>query len=284
MRLEYTEQVQEVLAVMEDCAQRMRYGYVGTEHLLYGLLCCEDVTAWRLLTENGADLTFVEKYLETNKGEKRSTKLPAYSEKLLAVLEQAEKEADRFRDERIGTEHILLAILKSMDTIAVKLLNSMAVNLQKLFVDTLTALGMDLAQAKRELGLLKNPKNKKKSTSPTLDQYSRDLTQLAKDGMLDPVVGRMAEVERVMQILCRRMKNNPCLVGEPGVGKTAVVEGLAQLIASGNVPELLADKRIMSLDLSGMVAGSKYRGEFEERIKRVIAEVSAAGNVILFVD
>lgn len=284
MRLEYTEQVQEVLAVMEDCAQRMRYGYVGTEHLLYGLLCCEDVTAWRLLTENGADLTFVKKYLETNKGEKRSTKLLAYSEKLLAVLEQAEKEADRFRDERIGTEHILLAILKSMDTIAVKLLNSMAVNLQKLFVDTLTALGMDLAQAKRELGLLKNPKNKKKSTSPTLDQYSRDLTQLAKDGMLDPVVGRMAEVERVMQILCRRMKNNPCLVGEPGVGKTAVVEGLAQLIASGNVPELLADKRIMSLDLSGMVAGSKYRGEFEERIKRVIAEVSAAGNVILFVD
>ena len=284
MRLEYTEQVQEVLAVMEDCAQRMRYGYVGTEHLLYGLLCCEDVTAWRLLTENGADLTFVEKYLETNKGEKRSTKLLAYSEKLLAVLEQAEKEADRFRDERIGTEHILIAILKSMDTIAVKLLNSMAVNLQKLFVDTLTALGMDLAQAKRELGLLKNPKNKKKSTSPTLDQYSRDLTQLAKDGMLDPVVGRMAEVERVMQILCRRMKNNPCLVGEPGVGKTAVVEGLAQLIASGNVPELLADKRIMSLDLSGMVAGSKYRGEFEERIKRVIAEVSAAGNVILFVD
>lgn len=284
MRLEYTEQVQEVLAMMEDCAQRMRYGYVGTEHLLYGLLCCEDVTAWRLLTENGADLTFVEKYLETNKGEKRSTKLLAYSEKLLAVLEQAEKEADRFRDERIGTEHILLAILKSMDTIAVKLLNSMAVNLQKLFVDTLTALGMDLAQAKRELGLLKNPKNKKKSTSPTLDQYSRDLTQLAKDGMLDPVVGRMAEVERVMQILCRRMKNNPCLVGEPGVGKTAVVEGLAQLIASGNVPELLADKRIMSLDLSGMVAGSKYRGEFEERIKRVIAEVSAAGNVILFVD
>lgn len=284
MRLEYTEQAQEVLAVMENCAQQMRYGYVGTEHLLYGLLCCEDVTAWRLLIENGADLTFVEKYLETNKGEKRSTKLPAYSEKLLAILEQAEKEADRFRDERIGTEHILLAILKSMDTIAVKLLNSMAVNLQKLFVDTLTALGLDLAQAKRELGLLKNPKNKKKSTSPTLDQYSRDLTQLAKDGMLDPVVGRMAEVERVMQILCRRMKNNPCLVGEPGVGKTAVVEGLAQLIASGNVPELLADKRIMSLDLSGMVAGSKYRGEFEERIKRVIAEVSAAGNVILFVD
>ena len=143
---------------------------------------------------------------------------------------------------------------------------------------------MDLTQAKRELGALKNPKSKKKSSYPTLEQYSRDLTEAAREERLDPVVGRNAEVERVMQILCRRMKNNPCLVGEPGVGKTAVVEGLAQMIASGTVPEILADKRILSLDLSGMVAGSKYRGEFEERIKRVIAEVRAAGNVILFVD
>lgn len=160
----------------------------------------------------------------------------------------------------------------------------MAVNLKKTFVDTLVALGMDMTQAKRELGALSNPKNKKKSSFPTLEQYSRDLTEAAREDRLDPVVGRNAEVERVMQILCRRMKNNPCLVGEPGVGKTAVVEGLAQMIASGTVPEILADKRILSLDLSGMVAGSKYRGEFEERIKRVIAEVRAAGNVILFVD
>ena len=199
-------------------------------------------------------------------------------------MEQAEKEADRLRNEKIGTEHILLAILKSEDTLAIKLLNSMAVNLKKTFVDTLVALGMDMAQAKRELGALSNPKNKKKSSYPTLEQYSRDLTEAAREDRLDPVVGRNAEVERVMQILCRRMKNNPCLVGEPGVGKTAVVEGLAQMIASGTVPEILADKRILSLDLSGMVAGSKYRGEFEERIKRVIAEVRAAGNVILFVD
>ena len=199
-------------------------------------------------------------------------------------MEQAEKEADRLRNEKIGTEHILLAILKSEDTLAIKLLNSMAVNLKKTFVDTLVALGMDMTQAKRELGALSNPKNKKKSSFPTLEQYSRDLTEAAREDRLDPVVGRNAEVERVMQILCRRMKNNPCLVGEPGVGKTAVVEGLAQMIASGTVPEILADKRILSLDLSGMVAGSKYRGEFEERIKRVIAEVRAAGNVILFVD
>ncbi|QWT54105.1 ATP-dependent Clp protease ATP-binding subunit [Eubacterium sp. MSJ-33] len=284
MRLEYTEQAREVLVVMEETAHQMKYSYIGTEHLLFGMLSCPWVTAWKILAENGADESFVLKYLEQNSGSKKTARKLAYSDKLTQLLEQSEKEADRLRNEKIGTEHILLAILKSVDTLAIKLLNSMAVNLQKTFVDTLTALGMDLTQAKRELGALKNPKSKKKSSYPTLEQYSRDLTGAAREERLDPVVGRNAEVERVMQILCRRMKNNPCLVGEPGVGKTAVVEGLAQMIASGTVPEILADKRILSLDLSGMVAGSKYRGEFEERIKRVIAEVRAAGNVILFVD
>lgn len=283
MRLEYTEQAQEVLAVMEETAHQMKFSYIGTEHLLYGMLSCPWVTAWKILAENGADESFVLKYLEQNSGTKKIKTL-VYSDKLNTLLEQAEKEADRLRNEKIGTEHILLAILKSEDTLAIKLLNSMAVNLKKTFVDTLVALGMDMTQAKRELGALSNPKNKKKSSFPTLEQYSRDLTEAAREDRLDPVVGRNAEVERVMQILCRRMKNNPCLVGEPGVGKTAVVEGLAQMIASGTVPEILADKRILSLDLSGMVAGSKYRGEFEERIKRVIAEVRAARNVILFVD
>lgn len=283
MRLEYTEQAQEVLAVMEETAHQMKFAYIGTEHLLYGMLSCPWVTAWKILAENGADESFVLKYLEQNSGTKKIKTL-VYSDKLNTLLEQAEKEADRLRNEKIGTEHILLAILKSEDTLAIKLLNSMAVNLKKTFVDTLVALGMDMTQAKRELGALSSPKNKKKSSFPTLEQYSRDLTEAAREDRLDPVVGRNAEVERVMQILCRRMKNNPCLVGEPGVGKTAVVEGLAQMIASGTVPEILADKRILSLDLSGMVAGSKYRGEFEERIKRVIAEVRAAGNVILFVD
>ena len=283
MRLEYTEQAQGVLAVMEETAHQMKFSYIGTEHLLYGMLSCPWVTAWKILAENGADESFVLKYLEQNSGTKKIKTL-VYSDKLNTLLEQAEKEADRLRNEKIGTEHILLAILKSEDTLAIKLLNSMAVNLKKTFVDTLVALGMDMTQAKRELGALSNPKNKKKSSFPTLEQYSRDLTEAAREDRLDPVVGRNSEVERVMQILCRRMKNNPCLVGEPGVGKTAVVEGLAQMIASGTVPEILADKRILSLDLSGMVAGSKYRGEFEERIKRVIAEVRAAGNVILFVD
>ncbi len=283
MRLEYTEQAQEVLAVMEETAHQMKFSYIGTEHLLYGMLSCPWVTAWKILAENGADESFVLKYLEQNSGTKKIKTL-VYSDKLNTLLEQAEKEADRLRNEKIGTEHILLAILKSEDTLAIKLLNSMVVNLKKTFVDTLVALGMDMTQAKRELGALSSPKNKKKSSFPTLEQYSRDLTEAAREDRLDPVVGRNSEVERVMQILCRRMKNNPCLVGEPGVGKTAVVEGLAQMIASGTVPEILADKRILSLDLSGMVAGSKYRGEFEERIKRVIAEVRAAGNVILFVD
>lgn len=283
MRLEYTEQAQEVLAVMEETAHQMKFSYIGTEHLLYGMLSCPWVTAWKILAENGADESFVLKYLEQNSGTKKIKTL-VYSDKLNTLLEQAEKEADRLRNEKIGTEHILLAILKSEDTLAIKLLNSMAVNLKKTFVDTLVALGMDMTQAKRELGALSSPKNKKKSSFPTLEQYSRDLTEAAREDRLDPVVGRNSEVERVMQILCRRMKNNPCLVGEPGVGKTAVVEGLAQMIASGTVPEILADKRILSLDLSGMVAGSKYRGEFEERIKRVIAEVRAVGNVILFVD
>ena len=268
---------------MEETAHQMKFSYIGTEHLLYGMLSCPWVTAWKILAENGADESFVLKYLEQNSGTKKIKTL-VYSDKLNTLLEQAEKEADRLRNEKIGTEHILLAILKSEDTLAIKLLNSMAVNLKKTFVDTLVALGMDMTQAKRELGALSSPKNKKKSSFPTLEQYSRDLTEAAREDRLDPVVGRNSEVERVMQILCRRMKNNPCLVGEPGVGKTAVVEGLAQMIASGTVPEILADKRILSLDLSGMVAGSKYRGEFEERIKRVIAEVRAAGNVILFVD
>mgnify|MGYP002579583619 FL=1 len=283
MRLEYTEQAQEVLAVMEETAHQMKFSYIGTEHLLYGMLSCPWVTAWKILAENGADESFVLKYLEQNSGTKKIKTL-VYSDKLNTLLEQAEKEADRLRNEKIGTEHILLAILKSEDTLAIKLLNSMAVNLKKTFVDTLVALGMDMTQAKRELGALSNPKNKKKSSFPTLEQYSRDLTEAAREDRLDPVVGRNAEVERVMQILCRRMKNNPCLVGEPGVGKTAVVEGLAQMIASGTVPEILADKRILSLDLSGMVAGSKYRGEFEERIKGIMQEVQQAGNILLFVD
>jgi len=286
MKLEYTIQAQTVIDTAIDKARSKKHSYVGTEHLLYALIKCESGSAWKILSENAADINVIEEYFD--KGQEfvvgKIKSKDAFSAKLNEVLEMSEKEALRMRSAKIGTEHILLALLKSGETIAVKLLNSMSLNLQKIYVDTIVSCGYDGNAAKKEYAAYKNSSLKKKTSTPTLAQYSRDMTKLAKDNVMDPVVGRKAEIERVMQILCRRMKNNPCLVGEPGVGKTAVVEGLAQMVAFGNVPEMLADKRILNLDLSAMVAGSKYRGEFEERIKKVIAEVRAAGNIILFVD
>lgn len=286
MKLEYTVQAQEVIDVAMETAHSMKHSFVGTEHLLYALITYPAGSAWKILSENGADAGVVREYLTKSQefGNTRVKNTDSFSVKLIQTLELSDKEARRLNSLKIGTEHLLLAVLKSNDSLAVKLLNSMSVNAQKVYVDTMVSLGVDGNAAKKEFAAIKSPSVKKKSATPALDQYSRDLTQAAKDKLMDPVVGRTAEIERVMQILCRRMKNNPCLVGEPGVGKTAVVEGLAQLISSGNVPELLTDKKILSLDLSGMVAGSKYRGEFEERIKKVIAEVRAAGNIILFVD
>ena len=286
MKLSYTMQAQEVINVAANTAADMKHSFVGTEHLLYALIACPVGSANKILIENGANADMVKKYLSQSQDvSKKKIKIPdAYSSKLVEIFEQSEVEAVRLKSEKIGTEHLLIAVLKSLDTVAIKLLNTMSLNIQKMFVDVMVSCGVDGNAAKKEFTALKAPASKKKSSVQTLEQYSRDLTRMAMEDLMDPVVGRQEEIERVMQILCRRMKNNPCLVGEPGVGKTAVVEGLAQLIASGNVPELLANKRILSLDLSGMVAGSKYRGEFEERIKRVIAEVIADGNIILFVD
>lgn len=287
MKLEYTIQAQEVLDVAVRTAKEGKYSFVGTEHLLYALIACPAGTAWKILAENGADESVVKEYLARSQelGDLKIKNEESYSIKLKQILEKAEKEAVRMKSGKIGTEHLLIAIIKSNDSIGESLLKLMSVNLQKVYVDIMISCGYDGNAAKKEFAAIKNPSaNKKKSSAPTLEQYSRDLTKIAAEGMLDPVVGRTAEIERVMQILCRRMKNNPCLVGEPGVGKTAVVEGLAQMISMGNVPELLAGKRILSLDLSGMVAGTKYRGEFEERIKKVINEVRVAGNIILFVD
>ncbi len=286
MKLSYTAQAQEVLDVMYETAQDMKHAFVGTEHLLYAMITCPVGSAQRILIENGANSDTVRKYLAGSQevSRKKLKNMDSYSTKLVMLLENSEIEARKLKSSNIGTEHLLIAILKSADTVAIKLLNTMSVNLLKTYVDVMSACGVDAQTAKKEFTTLKAPASKKKAPTQTLEQYSRDMTKLAKEDMLDPVVGRQNEIERVMQILCRRMKNNPCLVGEPGVGKTAVVEGLAQLISSGNVPDMLADKRILNLDLSGMVAGSKYRGEFEERIKKVIAEVKAAGNIILFVD
>lgn len=286
MKLGYTAQAQEVIDVMIETAVDMKHSFIGTEHLLYALIVCPVGSANKVLIENGANRDMVKKYLAASQSiSRKKLKVPeAYSSKLNDIFEVSEVEANRLGSEKVGTEHILAAILKSTDTVAVKLLNTMSLNLQKMYVDIMVSCGVDGMAAKKEFSILKAPASKKKSSTHTLEQYSKDMTKAAADGLLDPVIGRREEIERVMQILCRRMKNNPCMVGEPGVGKTAVVEGLARMIASGNVPELLAEKRILSLDLSGMVAGSKYRGEFEERIKKVIAEVKADGNIILFID
>ena len=199
------------------------------------------------------------------------------------ILQASEKEASRLKSAKVGTEHILLSLMKETDCIAVRLLNTLGVNVQKVYIDVLTAIGHDPNVAKSEYMANKN-KSKQKSSTATLDQYSRDLTQYARDGKLDPVIGREEEIQRVIQILSRRTKNNPCLIGEPGVGKTAIAESLAKRIVDGDVPETIKDKRLVTLDLSGIVAGSKYRGEFEERIKKVIQEVMSDGNILLFID
>ncbi len=288
MKLGYTLQAQEVMDVAAETAGSMKHKFIGSEHLLYALITYPSGTAYKVLSENGADEKVVKEYLNRIKdfGQGRA-KDTLYSGKLKQLLETAESEALKQKCSEIGTEQLLTALIKTTDSIAMKLLESMSVNVQKIYVDIMVSMGRDASAAKKEYASIKNPSSGKKkasSATPTLDQYSKDLTKEARLSNMDPVIGRNAEIERVMQILCRRMKNNPCLVGEPGVGKTAIVEGLAQLIAQENVPEILAEKKILNLDLSSMVAGSKYRGEFEERIKKVINEVKAAGDVILFVD
>ena len=200
------------------------------------------------------------------------------------MLEKSVQEAENQKEAQAGTEHLLVAMLKETDCVATRLLYTMGVNIQKLYVAVLTAMGIENPTAEELQGGRNQKTQKSGAATPTLDQYSRDLTVMAAEGKLDPVVGRDREITRLIQILSRRSKNNPCLVGEPGVGKTAIAEGLAARIVEGNVPETIKDKRLLTLDLSGMVAGSKYRGEFEERIKKVIAEVKNAGNVLLFLD
>ena len=263
----------------------MQCNYVGTEHILAGLLREGSGVAAEVLAANNIEL---DKLLELINelvapgDEVAVMDRDGETPRTQAVLERASEIAERFECDEIGTEHLLLSMIKEGDCAACRLLNTMGANPQKLFVDILGAMGEDPAQYRDEIQRGKNDNSA--SLTPTLDQYSRDLTALARAGMLDPVIGRKSETERVLQILCRRGKNNPCLIGEPGVGKTAIVEGIAQNLVNGTVPEIVAGKRLVSLDMSGLVAKSKYRGEFEERIKKVISEVAAAGNVMLFID
>ena len=282
----YTDKAKKALSYANRLSKSMGYNYVGTEHVLAGLVKEGTGVAAEVLTANNVELNKLLTMIEELISPGESVVLEeqdGYTPRTQAMLERASEEAERFHSDEIGTEHLLLAMVKEGDCAATRLLNTMGVNAQKLFVDILAAMGEDPMRYKDEIAHGRGDGNAESAT-PTLDQYSKDLTAMARDGLLDPVIGRTSETERVIQILCRRGKNNPCLIGEPGVGKTAIVEGIAQSIVNGAVPEIVADKRLVSLDMSGLVAKSKYRGEFEERIKKVINEVAAAGNVLLFID
>ena len=283
----YTKSANNALKYSKKIALELKQEYVGSEHLLLGLLKERTGIAYAVLTKNGVEDSRLEALTNQLMMDHTNVALAnkaEFSKRCQDILDMAADEAKYYKASQIGTEHLLIAIIKHPDSVAFRLLTAMNISVTKLYSDILEAMGINQSQAKMEINKLKSKDKKGKSNTPTLDQYSRDFTKLAAEGKLDPVVGRNEEMSRVIQILSRRMKNNPCLVGEPGVGKTAIVEGLAQMIISGDVPETVKEKRLLSLDMSGMVAGSKYRGEFEERIKKLISEVTTAGNVILFVD
>ncbi len=284
MQKRYTKNAQKVFDSARKQAASLGHNFVGTEHLLLALLITKGVAS-EVLKENGVSYDKIVDLIEDNLSTDSNTLVAERAEmtpRAQKIIDNAPIEAERLGTTSAGTEHILIALLKEHECIAVRLLNTKGINVQKLYVDLLTATGQDMTAAKNEYMMQKGRKGK--SNTPMLDQYSRDLTALAKEGRLDPVIGRESETRRLVQILSRRTKNNPCLIGEPGVGKTAVVEGLAQKIIQGDIPGNLQEKRVLVLDLSGMVAGSKYRGEFEERIKRSLREVSQSGNILLFID
>ena len=283
----FTGQAREAINLAYQAAKERQSGYIGTEHILLGLIRQKTGVAGRVLLENDVTEQKVAELMKRliSSGETQVLDgQPQYTPMAKRAIENSRSEAERFKAPQIGTEHILIALLREKVCVASKLLHTMGANVQKIYVDILNAMGQDAGWQGGDQGLADSGSGNLSRETPTLDQYSRDLTELARKGKLDPVIGRTQEMQRVMQVLSRRTKNNPCLIGEPGVGKTAVAEGLAQLIVAGEVPETLTGKRLVTLDLSGMIAGSKYRGEFEERIKRVLQEVMQAGNVLLFID
>ena len=290
MRNKFTKQAQTALTLAKAAAIDFELGYIGTEHLLLGLLSETEGTAGRVLEEfqvDGKKLVELIDKLVTPAEVGNITEIemkPPYSPRTEKVLKSAVAEAQNSGCEKAGTEHLLLAMLRETDCVGTRLLYTMGVNIQKLYAAVLGAMGYDNEAIQEEFQAAKAMQNLGGSPTPALDQYSRDLTQMAAEGKLDPVVGREKEISRLIQILSRRTKNNPCLVGEPGVGKTAIAEGLAQRILAGSVPETIKDKRLVVLDLSGMVAGSKYRGEFEERIRKVVDEVRENQGILLFID
>lgn len=285
MQEQFTEQAQNALRYAEEIARRLHQNHIGTEHILYGLTKEIDSVAGAALNANGVSAKELQELLKAYGvpgGVAIARGSNKYTPRAMGVLNDSHNQAAFFHGGSTGTEHILIALLRDGDNMAGKMLSIMKVNIKKVYMDVILAMGEDANSVKEKLGQ-RNLK-KKKNPPDMLSQYSRDMTELARKGKLDPVIGREEEIQRLIQIISRRTKNNPCLIGEPGVGKTAIVEGFAARIVNGDVPENLKNKRILSLDLSAMVAGSKYRGEFEERIKTVMREVTEDGNIILFMD
>lgn len=283
MQSQFTDKAKNALLLAGREAKSLHQNYTGTEHILLGLIREKTGVAAKVLCDNGAKEETIREMIRDLIAPEVQTPVmerDGYSPRAEEVLRESHRQAAKAGSLLTGTEHILMALISDGDNVAVRIMNTLSLPVQKIFVDTLLTIGLDPAAYREETG----SRRKKKSQTGTLDLYSRDLTALAAQGKLDPVVGRDDEIARAIQILSCRTKNNPCLVGEPGVGKTAIVEGLALRIAQGHVPETVRDKRVLMLDLSGMVAGSKYRGEFEERIKKVIREVTEAGNILLFLD
>ncbi len=281
MQYRLTRQAQKAVEFARDIAEELQHNYIGTEHLLLGLIRAEEGLASKVLRQNDITeeqiLNLIEQLI--NDSDVMEGEVADYTPRAKRVLECSSREASRLNQTSIGTEHLLIALLREKDCIALRLLNTLGVSIPKIYSELFASMGMDVARAKEYL-----ESQRETERDSALESYAMNLTALAAEGKLDPVIGRNEEIQRVIQILSRRTKNNPCLIGEPGVGKTAVVEGLAARIAEGDVPDSIRDKRVMTLDLSGMVAGSKYRGEFEERIKRLIAEVKRDGQVLLFID
>lgn len=287
MKIPYTKSAEEVLNLAKKAASQYGSSCIGTEHLLLGMIRESDGVASKVLNSNGvteAKVTELISSLRVESGETTVMDRGGNTPRLQGILNGAQELAMRYHAKEEGTEFFLLAVILERQNVALKLIEATGANVAKIYYETLAAMGEDLQQHRQDLGNEQDSQGQNGTQTNFLEQYSRDLTKMAQEGKLDPVIGREREMRRMMQILSRRTKNNPCLIGEAGVGKTAIVEGLAQKIVKNDVPQVMQNKRLLTLDLSGMVAGTKYRGEFEERIKGVIDEVRRAGDVILFVD